>query len=297
MGDDGGISRRALLTGGAALGALLAAGGVGAAVEWDNPTFVRLRGGCGSTPGLPHSSYAVTNGTINSAAMRATLPWSVALPPGHSAGDGTPLLLCLPGRGSGPDAVLHAEGIPAWASAGGYRFAIATPGGGAATYWHPRRTGIDPLRYLVDDFIPMVEQRFGVGGDRQHRAAIGWSMGGFGVLLLAQQQRDLLGAVAAMSPAVFPSYSDALSGHPDTFDSAADWQRYGLWNHLADLRGTPVRIDCGGADPFAPTARMLLRRVPGAVGGITSGCHDNSFWRRTTPKALRFLASHLSGQI
>ena len=67
-----------------------------------------------------------------------------------------------------------------------------------------------------------------------------------------------------------------------------------MWPHLDELAGTAVRIDCGGADPFAPTARDLLERIPGAVGGIGSGCHDDGFWRRSAPTALRFLAGRLS---
>jgi hypothetical protein len=294
--DAGALSRRGLLLGGlAGLGTLVAAGGIGAAVEWDNPSFVRLRGGCGSTPSLPTSTYTVTTGTIASAAMHATLPWSVALPAGHRTGDGTPLLLCLPGRSDGPGTVITTVGIPAWASAAGARFAIAAPGGGDASYWHPRADGRDPLTYLVDEFIPMVERRFGVGGSRDRRGSLGWSMGGFGALLVAQQHPELFAVAVGMSPAVFPSYAAARSGHRDTFDSAADWQQYGLWPHLDGLRGVAVRVDCGGADPFAPTTRDLLRRIPGVVGSIGSGCHDTGYWRRTATTEVHFLAAHLTG--
>jgi S-formylglutathione hydrolase FrmB len=139
----------------------------------------------------------------------------------------------------------------------------------------------------------MVEQRFSVGGSPGARATLGWSMGGFGALLAAQQRPATFAAVAALSPAVFPSYDAARGGHPFTFGSAAEWDRYGLWTHLEELQGTPVRIECGNYDPFAPTARELLRRIPGAVGEIGSGCHDKAFWRRTAPRSLRFLADRL----
>jgi hypothetical protein len=57
-----------------------------------------------------------------------------------------------------------------------------------------------------------------------------------------------------------------------------------------------VRIDCGSGDPYAPTARELLKRIPGVSGGIESGCHIGSFWRRRLPSALNFLAQHLDGE-
>jgi S-formylglutathione hydrolase FrmB len=291
--DAGAVSRRALLLGG--LGAAASAIGVGAAVEWDNPRFVRLRGGCGDTPPVPHSTYAVTTGAFESDAMRSSLPWSVALPADQRPGDGTPVVLCLTGLGDGPATAMTRIGFPGFATAAGLRLAFAAPGGGGNRYWHPRADGRDPLAWAVDEFLPMVEDRFGVGGGRNRRAALGWSMGGYGVLLVAQQRPGLVDAAVALSPAVFPSYAAARSGHDYTFDSAQDWERYGVWQHLGDLAGTAVRIDCGGADPFAPTARELLRRIPGAVGGIGSGCHDDGFWRRSTPAALRFIAAHADG--
>jgi enterochelin esterase-like enzyme len=185
-------------------------------------------------------------------------------------------------------------GVPGFATAAHASFVIAAPGGGDATYWHPRADGRDPMDYLVDEFIPYVEDRWGCGGHRDNRLMLGWSMGGFGALLVAQQNPDLLGRVAAMSPAVFPSYDAARSGHSYTFDSAADWEQYGVWNHLEEVGATSVRIDCGSADPFAPTARELLKRIPAAVGGISSGCHDKGFWRRKMPTVLRFLAASRS---
>ena len=293
MDDAGAVSRRTLLLGGiggAAAGLLT--GGV--IYEWDNPRFVRLRGGCGDTPPVPRSDYRVVSGTFDSDAMDAAVPWSVALPPGHEAGDGTPVVLCLTGLGDGPGVVMSGIGFPGFATAAGARLAFAAPGGGGNLYWHPRADGRDPLTWATDEFLPMVEKRFGVGGGADRRGVMGWSMGGAGALLVAQLRPDLTRAVVALSPAVYPSYAAARSGHDYTFDSAQDWQRYGVWPHLGDLAGAAVRIDCGGADPFAPTARHLLDRIPGAVGGIGSGCHDEGFWRRSAPAAVRFLAAHLT---
>lgn len=292
MDDAGRVSRRALLLGGVGAAAL-AVGAGGVAYEWDNPTFVRLRGGCGDTPPVPHSTYRVVSGTFDSAAMQATLPWSVALPPGHEPGDGTAVVLCLTGLGDGPGVVMSGIGFPGFATAAGLRLAFAAPGGGGNLYWHPRADGRDPLTWAVNEFLPMVERRFGVGGHGSRRGALGWSMGGAGALLVAQQRPDFLSGVAALSPAVYPSYDAARSGHDYTFDSERDWLDYGVWDR-SGLIQTPVRIDCGSSDPFAPAARTLLRRIPNAAGGIANGCHDEGFWRRTAPAALRFLSDQLS---
>lgn len=273
---------------------MAAAVGGGVAVEWDSPRFVRLRGGCGDTPAIPKPAYTVTRGTFASHAMGASMPWAVAIP--HRAVMSEvatlppKLVVCLTGLGDDIDAVFSGIGFPGYATAADLNLAFAVPGGGDDLYWHPRADGRDPLSWAVDEFLPMVEDRFAVGGSAPARATLGWSMGGFGALLAAQQRPTTFGAVAALSPAVFPSYDASRSGHSFTFDSVADWEHYGLWGHLDELRGTPVRVDCGSADPFAPMARELLRRIPGAVGEIGSGCHDQGFWRRSAPTALRFLA-------
>jgi pimeloyl-ACP methyl ester carboxylesterase len=303
MDDAGRVSRRTLLLGG--LGVVAAGVGASAAAEWDSPTFVRLRGGCGDNPPVPHTTYDVHTGdyvttiTYSSGTTTTTTTTtapdtahSIALPAGYRRGDALPLVVVLPGLNGGANDLDRGLGITGFATAAGSKLAFFQPGFSHRTYWHPRADGSDPMAQLLV-LVSGVERKYGVGGARERRGVLGWSMGGFGALLLAQQHPDFVAAAVGLSPAVFRSYKEARRSHPYTFDSAADWQQYGLWQHLDGLRGTAVRIDCGGGDPFAPTARELLERIPGAQGGIESGCHVGSFWRRRMPAALSFLAQHL----
>lgn len=291
------VSRRAVLAGGGAAAVLAALGG-GVAAEWDNPRVVRLRGGCGEEPAVPRAAYTVTHGVFDSDAMKAKTPWVVAVPNQDRYRGvpylGAPVVLCLTGLGDDTDMATKGIGFPGFATAANLNLAFAIPGGGGDLYWHPRADGRDPLAWAIDEFLPMAEERFTVGRSPEARATLGWSMGGYGALLAAQQRPGMFSAAAALSPAVFPSYDAARSGHAFTFDSTADWERYGLWDHVDELSGTAVRIDCGSYDPFAPTARELLKRIPGAVGGISAGCHDKAFWRRRATTSLRFLAERLS---
>jgi len=299
MNDAGRVSRRSLLLG--VLGAGVAVVGAGAAVEWDSPSFVRLRGGCGDNPAVPSSTYDVhtfkvtASVTDSDGATTGDVPdstYSVALPAGQQHGDGTPLVVVLPGLGGGANDLDRGLGIAGFATAAGSTLAFLQPGFGDRSYWHPRADGRDPMAALLA-IVPEVEKRHGVGGARERRGVLGWSMGGFGALLLAQQHPDVVSAAVGLSPAVFRSYAEAKRSHPYTFDSPADWEQYGVWQHLDELRGPAVRVDCGSADPFAPTARQLLKRVPNITGGIEGGCHVGSFWRRRMPSALAFLADHL----
>jgi S-formylglutathione hydrolase FrmB len=292
--DDGRVSRRSLLIGTAGAAAVVGIGAVGFDHELDRHPGLRTRiFGCGSTPAIPASRYTSTTGTYASAAMHAAVPWEVALPT-DPAGERLPLVVVLPGAGGQPHDMIDRIGLPGWATANHLTVAFASPGGAGSTYYHPRADGTDAFAWVTEEFIPMVEERFDVGGARASRAIFGVSMGGFGSLLVAQRRPDLVCAAVGSSPAVFSSYRAAVTGHPGTFDSAADWQRWGLWNQLQTMGRVPVRVDCGSGDPFAPTARQLLTRIPGAVGHIGSGCHDDGFWRRKAPTQLQFLASHLA---
>ena len=49
--------------------------------------------------------------------------------------------------------------IPDVVAAAKAPLAVAAVDGGAASYWHQRADGRDPLTMLLDDFIPMVEER------------------------------------------------------------------------------------------------------------------------------------------
>jgi S-formylglutathione hydrolase FrmB len=150
------------------------------------------------------------------------------------------------------------------------------------------------LAFLLDELVPHIEQTMHAGGSRSKRALYGVSMGGYGALLIAHLHPDRFCAAAVGSPAVFQTYQAAITGHAHTFDSASDWQRWGLWDQLGSGSWPAVRIDCGDADPFAPTARELLKRIPGAVGGISSGCHEGGFWRRHAADDIAFLKNQLS---
>jgi hypothetical protein len=295
--DNGGISRRALLGGAAAAVVLGGGAGLGNYELDHHPIWRRRIFGCGSTPPIPPSDYRIVNGTMRSAAMGQSMGWQVALPPARSPLRRVPLVLVLTGATGTPTSLSEVLGMPGFATAAGLPLAFACPASGGPLYYHPRSSGEDPMTWILEEFLPMAEHRFGVGGSAANRAIYGWSMGGYAALLYASLRPRRFCAVAASSPAVFPSYDAADTGHANLFDSQADWERWGLWNHLSDLTGVPVMINCGDGDYFAAAARHMLGAIPGAVGGISPGCHLQSFWHGQEPAQLRFLARQLPQRI
>ena len=61
--------------------------------------------------------------------------------------------------------------------------AVATVDGGNS-YWHARRSGVDPASIIVQELLPLLARK---GLDTERIALMGWSMGGYGALLLASR--------------------------------------------------------------------------------------------------------------
>lgn len=237
-------------------------------------------------------------GAPQSAAIRPAqgAPASAASRPGQGAGLGVVIAL----HGLGGSAVSAADLYAPAMTRAGARIAVVAADGGS-TYWHKRDDGDDPLGMIAHEILPraaahgLAVERIGI---------IGYSMGGYGALLLAERlstdgPRPAAAAVAAASPAIFTSYQDARSADPRSFAGPAEFARYDVLAGLAALGRVPAWISCGSNDPFEATtelARDRLGRLTGrpVAGGITSGCHDDAFWARTAPSALEFLGQHLT---
>jgi enterochelin esterase-like enzyme len=242
----------------------------------------------GCQGGTPSRAPGFESGFFPSAAMKRRVGWALSRPaPGP-----LPLFLVLHGRGGNHDTAfddLHLDHALATAvRAGVPPFALASVDGGEDSYYHPRRSGISPLRMIFEELFPVLEAR----GIRTHRFAVGgWSMGGFGALVIA----ELLGptrvaAVAIDSPALFLSAGTTAHG---AFDDAEDFRKHDVLRYTSRLHGVPLRVTCGTSDPFLPGVRRLLEQVPTAARDLRPGGHDDAFWRGSAPKQLAFVGRHL----
>jgi S-formylglutathione hydrolase FrmB len=256
-------------------------------------TLARLDGACGSSPPAPLGTPPKRSEVTFYSAYRRRTVTMVTLEPAGAPGARLPLVLGLHGAGS--DArQLASQLSPAMTAARITGLAAVTVDGGG-TYWHKRADGDDPIGMIIYEVLP----RLASAGRQTARIAIaGVSMGGYGALLLAEglaRRAPVVSAVAAVSPALFASYADAIAASPQSFDSPADFARHDVQTAAIALRGVPTWVACGIDDPFeAETTRLraTLAALGGQppAGGILSGCHDDAFWARNLPNALTFLA-------
>ena len=262
----------------------------------------QLTGAC-DAPAADLASYAPPgpqrSGSFYSAARRTTVGYTVGYPPGHRPGDRLPLVIALHGFGGDhTDALsgitpsqavaLKPDGTPL------PPMALVTVDGGDG-YWNPH-PGDDPQAMLVEELIPRC-QRAGLGLGVGKIGVLGISMGGYGAILLAEKYPRLIGAVAAISPAIWTSYAQARSANAGAYASAADFAADDAVTHASALAKIPVRVASGSDDPFFPGVQALARALPkSAEVYLGGGCHTDAFFSAQEPASLAFLARHLTGR-
>jgi dienelactone hydrolase len=260
------VSRRNFLLGIGSGAAAVAAGGLA----------LSCRSGDGELPG-PVPDAAVGDERVEqrtSEARGKAVDFYTAVPAGHGDGKGLPVCLILHGASATaadyPD-FGFAKFLTDAVERGAKPFVLAGANGGVLR-WEP--SGTDDPRAMVRDEIPAwCRER---GFDTSRMALWGWSMGGYGVLRLAETAPGFARAVAAFSPAC--SKGDAV------------------FRDAAKLQGTPAGLWCGLQDSLINSVRALEEALPEpkAAGDYARGRHTRRYWNRCTPAAFNFLAAELS---
>lgn len=261
------LTRRRLLAAGAGTAAAAVVGGL-TARELSRPRT-------GSAPAVPDTAAGDERLIrIASGARGREVDFWTAVPEGYGDGRGLPVCLVLHGASA------TARDFPRFGFArfltdavrrGAPPFVLAGASGGRLSW---RRSGDDDPQRMVREEVPTWCARRGF--DTSRLAVWGWSMGGFGALLLAETYPRWLRAVAAFSPAVRPD--DAV------FAGAAR------------LRGTPVGLWCGRQDNFLKDVRALARALPEppARAAWADGRHNFAYWGTVIPDAFALLGAALT---
>jgi hypothetical protein len=199
---------------------------------------------------------------------------------------GTPKALVVSLHGKGGRAVSSFEmGFGALAADAG--LAIVSVSGGDG-YWHARHDGTDSGRLVLEELVPMALDRAGLRSDAR-LGFIGWSMGGYGSLLLAGQlPRERLLGVAPMSTALWTSPGASA---PGAFDDAEDYHAHDVFAPARLLPGIPVSIACGTQDPFIAANRAYVAKRPATTHVFDEGHHDGDYWRAHAKHLIPWLGS------
>ncbi len=257
------------------------------------PSRRALVGGVLATVALPGCSYAVSDpppdtleasGEIDGSTWGGPAArWRAAWPRTTSA---RALVVCLHGKAGTADSSFQ-MGFASRVAEHDLAFASVSGGDG---YWHRRRDGRDPGRLVLDRLIPLARNHAGL--DAGSRVAfLGWSMGGYGSLLLAGcvPFQQLIG-VATLSAALWTS---PLATAPGAFDDAEDYAAHDVFAPRQLLPGVPVSMACGVSDSFIAANRAYAARRPGTLTTFDEGGHDGGYWSSHAGQAMAFLAGQL----
>lgn len=297
------IGRRGALRLGAAAGlGLLGSAGASAALVQNGTLPGRLPMWEAVDSAVPDLSPRSARGPVETFAFRSRhrpgidTEVLVMTPPGTdlAAPRGLPVCLVLHGRGgrAHDSFLMRVPGFLADVVAAGAPPFAAVAVDGGTTYWHGRADGTDTQAVLTDDVLPRLAAKGYACGPADRVAAVGWSMGGYGALLLGQTLgADRVAAVGAMSPAIWHRFADT---RPGAFDDAADFAAHDVFTGRDRLAGIAVRVDCSLGEIFLPAARDFVHGMrPRPAGGFQPGIHNRRYWRRRMPDHLALAGAAL----
>lgn len=291
------LSRRTLL--GLGAGAALGASGAYALFQPRTSHATPVSTGAGQVPLAPPLEPAapaqaaptmVTGSFVSAARGGVSTNWAIARPPGQTKA--LRPVIALHGKGSDASTVMAGgveQGLAQAVNAGLPPFAVVAVDGGGG-YWHKRASGEDAGAMVLNELIPMLGSQ---DLDTSRVAFLGWSMGGYGALLLGGRLgAGRTAAICAVSPALWLSSGAAA---PGAFDGPDDFAANSVFGMPA-LASIPIRIDCGDSDPFYAATKQFIAQLPNPpAGGFSPGGHNGEFWSSQLPAELTWMAPLLTG--
>ncbi|BBZ00036.1 alpha/beta hydrolase-fold protein [Mycolicibacterium fallax] len=237
----------------------------------------------------PVASTMVTGSFVSAARGGVNTNWAIARPPGQGAS--LRPVIALHGKGGDAASVMAGgveSGLAQAVAAGVPPFAVVSVDGGGG-YWHRRSSGEDAGAMVLDELLPLLAEQ---GLDTSRVAFLGWSMGGYGALLLGGRLGPArTAAITAVSPALWMSPGASA---PGAFDGPEDFAANSVFGMPA-LGAIPIRIDIGTADPFYDATQSFIAQLPTApAGGSSPGGHDGAFWSSQLPAEIDWLAPLLT---
>ena len=238
--------------------------------------FLRVKtcDGSGPTDTVPDVAVGEVSLTTRfSEARGRDVGFFTAAPAGLGDGAGLPVCLVLHGA-SATTADFERFGLPQFLTAavesGVPPFVLAGVDGGRIRW---ESVGDDDPQAMLRDEVPMWCDELGF--DSSRIAAHGWSMGGYGSLLMAALNPGWLASVAVLSPAVG---GGLLASRVDQLDG----DRVAMW--------------CGTEDAVFDGVEALADEIDDgpAIAGFGPGRHTRGYWNTVTPDALRFIGESLT---
>lgn len=163
--------------------------------------------------------------------------------------------------------------------------------------------------FFFEEFMPYIEKKYRIKGEKRYRAVAGLSMGGGGSFMYALHHPELFSSACPLSAAVGPlSLADAKTfmariGNKEVTATDAQVEAYYKRNSAIELiESMPADsvkqvnwyIDCGDDDFLYEgnaRAHIALRKkeIPHEYR-VRDGAHNWTYWREALPEVLTFVS-------
>jgi enterochelin esterase-like enzyme len=161
--------------------------------------------------------------------------------------------------------------------------------------------------FFFEEFMPYVERKFRIKGEKRYRAISGLSMGGGGTFMYALHHPELFSSACPLSASCGPLNREDMERHvqrrewePGTKEEMESWYKrhsaLELIQDMPDDQKKAVRwyIDCGD-DDFLYEGNSLVhiamrkKNIPHEFR-IRQGGHTWTYWRESLPEVLAFIS-------
>ena len=252
-------------------------------------------------------NVVVRDVTFRSFALNRDMQYRAVLPSSVRPERKWPVVYLLHGGGADFHSWTNDSDVAQFAEKG---FVFVMPEGNSSYYINAAGRPQDKYEdYIVNDLITDAESRFPIAANRNQRAVIGVSMGGFGAINLSLRHPDLFVFVGALSPAI------DVPSRPFSIKRIGQWREhssiFGPWGSetrrandpyllvaSVDSAVTPYfYVSCGEQEGLLPANRKLARlfadrrfRFEFHVG---PGGHNWNQWNARLPDVFRSLSEHI----
>ena len=209
--------------------------------------------------------------SVPSRILGRSVPYCVILPPGYGedANRRYPVLYYLHGLGDNQQMFVRSGGFnlieELWDRHEIGDFILVSPAGYASFFMNSYDGRFRYEDFFLQEFMPLIENRYRIAARRESRGIGGISMGGYGALRMAFLHPQLFGSVSAHSAALMerlPAISVGNSPESgrlqilgNVFGSPPDrsfWDRNNPLNiaRTAEFAGMKIYFDCGSEDDY-----------------------------------------------
>jgi enterochelin esterase-like enzyme len=286
-------------------------------------TFIGF-GGCTKDQQVPFTRLQVDK-AVKSKIFNRDIKYAVLLPENYDKTTDTyPVVYLLHGFGD-DETAWYRDGLIQYysdlsASVNGPMIFVMPQG--FNSYYVNRSNGSLPyMDYFVTELVPEIDSIYRTKKDKSQRAVMGYSMGGYGALILPAKNPDVFTISVPLSMS-FRTDEQYLAEPQEVFNNQwglifggfgttgtsrltnyfIDYSPFHFFNQadLSNYAGLKIFLDCGDDEESLHitngTLHNLLRdkNIPHEYR-VRSGGHSWDYWHRSLPEALKFISYGFQG--